>query len=412
MTLPHSNSTIASRSRFRLFTALGYREYRLFWLGGAFSNIGMWALIFGRLWLMHDLTDSPFMLGVVTTSSLGPVLLLSLWGGVIADRVNRLRLVTMTRAMFAALALLTGVLVATDVIQPWHLIVISLGTGALLSFDIPSRQAMLPNLVPEEHLVNAIAVYSFLFAGSAIIGPGFFAPLVNIWGLEGLFFLIGVAYALTVVMLLMMKPLPQNSSLVKAGLWRGLKDGLRYAREHRIILNLLGLGIVGGMFGLSFETLLPVFADEVLSGDVSRYGWLLMSIGVGGMIGAATLATVGTLRNSAAIHLVVGSGLGISLMVFSQVTWFPAALSALGLVGGFSVMFLTVNNTMVQGVVDEEFRGRIMSLHQLTWGVTAIGGLLMGTLAQVTDAPLSLLLAGLVTLVGTTAFSVSILRKW
>jgi hypothetical protein len=99
-------------------------------------------------------------------------------------------------------------------------------------------------------------------------------------------------------------------------------------------------------------------------------------------------------------------------MVFSQVTWFPAALSALGLVGGFSVMFLTVNNTMVQGVVDEEFRGRIMSLHQLTWGVTAIGGLLMGTLAQVTDAPLSLLLAGLVTLVGTTAFSVSILRKW
>ena len=231
MTLPHSNSTIASRSRFRLFTALRYREYRLFWLGGAFSNIGMWALIFGRLWLMHDLTDSPFMLGVVTTSSLGPVLLLSLWGGVIADRVNRLRLVTVTRAMFAALALLTGVLVATDVIQPWHLIVISLGTGALLSFDIPSRQAMLPNLVPEEHLVNAIAVYSFLFAGSAIIGPGFFAPLVNIWGLEGLFFLIGVAYALTVVMLLMMKPLPQNSSLVKGGLWRGLKDGLRYVCE-------------------------------------------------------------------------------------------------------------------------------------------------------------------------------------
>jgi MFS family permease len=395
-----------------LLTALGYREYRLFWLGGAFSNIGMWALIYGRLWLMHDLTDSPLMLGVVTASSLGPVLVLSIWGGVVADRVNRLRLVTVTRAMFSGLALLTGVLVATDVIQPWHLIAISLGTGVLLSFDIPSRQAMLPNLVPAERLVNAIALYSFLSAGSAIIGPSFFAPLVHIWGVEGLFFLIGVAYALTVAMLLMMKPLPQKPHAAKGWLWRGLKEGLGYAKEHRMILNLLGLGIVGGMFGLSFETLLPVFADQVLSGDVSRYGWLLMSIGVGGITGTATLAWIGTLRNAAIIHLIAGAGLGISLMVFSQINWFPAALIMLGMVGGFSVIFLTINNTMVQGVGDEEFRGRVMSLHQLTWGVTAVGGLVMGALAQITDAPLALMVAGLITVVGTTVFSTAIVKEW
>ena len=412
MTMPDYNPPVENTPRTRLLTSLGYREYRLFWLGGAFSNIGMWALIYGRLWLMHDLTNSPFMLGVVTASSLGPVLLLSLWGGVVADRVNRLRLVTVTRGMFAGLALLTGVLIATDLIQPWHLIAISLLTGILLSFDIPSRQAMLPNLVAEHHLVNAIALYSFLSAGSAIIGPGFFAPIVNFWGLEALFLLIGMAYMLTVAMLLMMKPLPQKPSPAKGWLWRGLKEGLGYSKENRIILYLLGLGIVGGLFGMSFETLLPVFADQVLLGGVSRYGWLLLSIGVGGLTGAATLARIGTLNNAARIHLIAGAGLGLSLVVFSQITWFPASIGTLAIVGGFSVMFLTVNNTMVQGVVDEEFRGRVMSLHQLTWGVTAIGGLLMGGIAQASDAPMALMVAGVVTVLGTAAFATSIVRKW
>ena len=181
-----SNNSSTERSSF--FVALQYREYRLFWLGGAFSNIGMWALIYGRLWLMHELTDIPIMLGAVTLSSLGPVIILSPFGGVIADRVDRLRLVIISRFMFASLALLTAFLIALNIIQPWHLISISLATGVLLSFDIPSRQAMLPNLVPNQHLANAIAVYSMLTAGSAIIGPGMFVPLVNFYGVRVSFF--------------------------------------------------------------------------------------------------------------------------------------------------------------------------------------------------------------------------------
>ena len=189
----------------RLFSALGYREYRLFWFAGAFSNLGMWALVFGRLWLMHSLTQSPLMLGAVTICSLGPVLILSPWGGVVADRVNRLKLVTITRAGFAFLALLTATLIIFNLIRPWNLLAISVLTGILLAFDMPSRQAILPNLVPRIHLVNAITIYSFVTAGSAIIGPSIFAPLVKLSGLEGLFGLIGIAYMLTVVMLVFMK---------------------------------------------------------------------------------------------------------------------------------------------------------------------------------------------------------------
>ena len=389
-----------------------YREYRLFWLGGVFSNIGMWALIYGRLWLMYDLTDAPLMLGVVTISSLGPVLLLSVWGGVIADKVNRLKLVTVSRGMFSALALLTALLIATDVIRPWHLIAISLGTGVLLAFDIPSRQAMLPNLVPREHLVNAIAVYSFVTAGSAIIGPGIFAPLVSFWGLEGLFFLIGVAYALTVVMLLMMKPVPRQTAGDGSTLWHGLLEGLAYVHGHGMILSVLVIGVIGGIFGMSFETLLPVFADQLLSGDVYVYGWLLLAAGVGGLTGTVALAWIGNPRNAVVIQLVAGLGLGLGLAAFSQIGWFPAAVGVMGLVGGASVTFLTINNTIVQNLVAEEFRGRVMSLHQLTWGVTAIGGLLMGSLAQLVDAPFALLLGGLVTAAGTVAISLRVLVKW
>jgi MFS family permease len=389
-----------------------YREYRLFWLGGAFSNIGMWALIYGRLWLMHDLTDAPLMLGVVTMSSLGPVLLLSVWGGVIADKVNRLRLVTVSRAIFSLLALLTATLIAIDIIRPWHLIAISLSTGVLLAFDIPSRQAMLPNLVPREHLVNAIAVYSFVTAGSAIIGPGIFAPLVSFWGLEGLFFLIGIAYSLTVVMLLLMKPVPRQTASDGSTLWQGLLEGLAYVRGHRMILSVLVIGVIGGIFGMSFETLLPVFADQVLSGDVYVYSWLLLAAGVGGLAGTVTLAWVGNSRNAITIQLIAGLGLGLGLAAFSQIDWLPLAMGVIALVGSSGVTFVTINNTIVQNWVVEEFRGRVMSLHQLTWGVTAIGGLLMGSLAQLMDAPFALLVGGLVTASGTVMISTLVLRKW
>ena len=146
------------------------------------------------------------MVGLVTTASLGPLLIFSLFGGVVADRANRLKLLRLTRAMFAALAVLTGVLIATEVIRDWHVIAISVATGMLLSFDIPSRSAMLPALVPRDHLAGAIALYSIVFGGAAVVGPAFFAPLVNLWGLEGVFFIIGASYVLTVGALMFMNP--------------------------------------------------------------------------------------------------------------------------------------------------------------------------------------------------------------
>ena len=260
--IPEATESAQGPARFPILAAFRYREYRLYWLGGAFSNIGMWALIFGRLWLMHSLTDSALYLGLVTTSSLGPILLFSVWGGVLADRVNRLRLVIATRALFAVLALLNGALISTDIIRPWQVIILALLTGILLSFDIPSRQAMLPRLVPKERLVNAIALYSLLFSGSAIVGPGFFAPLVNLWGLDGLFYLIGSSYLLTVGMMSLMNPSLHQMGSDQQRMWQGLLEGFHYIQKSRLILSLIGIATVGGIFGMSFETLLPILPRD------------------------------------------------------------------------------------------------------------------------------------------------------
>ena len=388
---------VAARGRLQVFGVLRFREYRLFWFGAVFSNLGIWALMAGRLWLMHRLTESPLMLGLLTFSGTGPILLLSIWGGVIADRVNRLRLMTFTRAMFAVLALLTAVLIVLDVIRPWHLIAISLGTGVLLSFDIPSRQAILPNLVPREHLLHAIVLYSFIFGSAAIVGPSYFAPFVNLVGEEGLFFLVGGSYALTVAMLMMMKPMRNPGEARRSKLWQDLVEGLAYVRGRRFVLSLIGIGVVAGLFGMSFGTLMPIVADEILDGGIEAYGMLLLGGGVGGLVGTLFLALFGDLRNSSNLQMLTALGFGIGLAVFSRMTWLPASVSVLVFVAACSSAFGTVNNTLLQSILDDEFRGRVMSIHQLGWGASAIGGLLIGFLAQTVDVPFALTVSGLVT---------------
>ena len=393
------------------FEVFRYREYRYFWLGAAFSNVGMWSLIFGRLWLMHDLTKSPLMVGLVTTATLGPVLLFAMWGGVIADRVNRLKLLRTTRAMFAALALLTGVLIATDVVEPWHVIAISVATGILLSFDIPSRSAMLPALVPREHLAGAIALYSIVFAGAAIIGPAILEPMVDLWGLEGVFFLVSAAYAATVGALAFMSPHGHKPESRPTTLIQGLVEGLSYVRRQQMIAGVIGLGMVVSLFGASLNTLLPELADNVITGGINTYSRLLLGAGVGGLCVIAAIAVLSARIRPARYFAIAGMGQGLGLVLLSQVTWFPGAVLVMGAIGGFHVMFATMSTTLIQTMAADEYRGRVMSLHQFTWGATALGGLMMGALGQTVSVPFALRLSGIAIAAATGAVALLSLRR-
>ncbi len=393
------------------FEAFRHREYRYFWLAAAFSNVGMWALVYGRLWLMRTLTDSEVMLGLVATASLGPVLLLSMWGGVLADRINRLYLVRSTRLAFAAVTLLTGVLIATDVIRPWHVIAISACTGVLLSFDIPSRSAMVATIVPREHLAGAIAMYSLVFGGASIVGPTIFAPLVLNWGLEGLFFIVAATYLLTVLTLMLMKPDGHKMASGGAGWLEGLVDGLLYIRGIPAIWGVIALGIFTGIFGGSVETLLPVFTDEVFSGAERTYASLLLAGGIGGLAGTVGIALIGKRVRPALYLSLAGVCYGLGLVVFARIDALLVAAVVLGVTGALRVVFGTMNTTVIQTLTEERYRGRVMSLHQFTWGATALGGLLMGGLAQSFGAPFALTVGGIATAAATAIVGATVLRR-
>lgn len=377
------------------FSSFRYRDYRLFWIGGATSNIGMWILIAGRLWLMKQLSESPTMLGFVTASSLGPMLLLTMWGGVIADRVNRAKLIMVTRALFAAIAFVTGALIVFELIEPWHIIATSFFTSILLAFDIPSRQAMVANLVPKHLLPNAISLYALLPGSASVIGPALLSLTVKIIGLEGLFFSVGAAYLLTVFSIALIKTKAIGSQNNKNSNWQNLKQGVFYIRDQRHIRSLILIAIIFGILGMSFTTLLPIFADTVFLGGLNSYSLLLLGEGVGGLLGAIVIAQSATMNSSINLFIVGAVGFSLNLMIFSQSDSLTIGVGIITLVGISSVMFNTLNNVVIQTLVSEEYRGRVMSIHQFTWGSTAIGGLLLGYLTSILSAPIVLFWSGL-----------------
>lgn len=393
------------------FAAFHSPEYRLFWAAAAFSNIGMWALVYGRLWLMHSLTDSPLMVGLVNTATLGPVLLFSIWGGAIADRVNRLKLVQATRGMFAVLALLTGILIATGVVQPWHVIVISVATGILLAFDIPSRSAMLPALLPKEQLASGVALYSIVFGGASIIGPAFFAPLVGLWGIEGVFFLIGASYIFTVLVLMFMQSSLHQQQSRSTSLARGVFEGFRYLSRHRPLMGTVLLGVCIGLFGTSYEALLPAFSDDVLRGGVNTYSRLLLFEGIGGLTATLFVAVLGTHLNPARFMFVGGIGFGLGMLVLGGISWLWVAVIVMGLLGGFRVIFGTLSTTLMQTLSADEFRGRVMSLHQFTWGASALGSLLMGAFAEGIGIPVTIAIGGGVVIISALSVAMWMFRS-
>lgn len=394
------------------YSAFKYREYRLFWIAAAFSNIGMWSLVWGRLWLMRTLTESEVTLGLVATANLAPVLVFSMWGGVLADRFNRLKIVRFTRLMFAVATLGTGVLIQSDLIEPWHLLAISAATGTLLAFDIPSRSAMVATIVPKEHLAGAISLYSIVFGSAAIIGPVVFRPLVGAWGLEGLFYVIGASYVLTVVTLMMMSPKGHKVAATSKTAIEGLIQGFVYLKHQKTIASVIMLGVTLGLFGSSFETLLPVFTDEIFDGGENTYGDLLLGAGIGGLAATTAITLIGKRVRPALYLLIAGLGVGIMQLTFARMEVLNVAIVVAGIMGGFKVVLGTMNTTVVQTLVDEEFRGRVMSINQLTWGASALGGLLMGYLAQRFDAPTAMTVGGSVAILATVIVGQRLIRNF
>jgi MFS family permease len=388
-----------------------YREYRFFWIAAAFSNIGMWALIYATLWLMHELTASPLLVGLVSTANLGPVLAFSMMGGVIADRKNRLVILRWTRGMFSVSAVLMGVLIAVDQVQAWHVFIISIANGVLLAFDSPARAAMLPALVPKEHLASAIVLYALVFGGAGIIGPAFLSPMVSLWGLGSIFFLVAVAYSLTLVTLMAMDSTNHASRDRAETIVQGMAQGLVFLWDHRIILGVISLGVIAGIFGDSIAAVLPFYTDTVLLGEIDSYSKLLFALGIGGLVATISIILVSSKLRPPLFFIGAGISYGMGILALSRMSGLFGAGVSVGLIGASQGVFKTMAVTLVQANSSDEFRGRMMSVEQLSWGATALGGLTMGGMTEAWGIGPALSIGGTVLLASTSVLATMFLRE-
>lgn len=391
------------------FRALRHRNYRLFLSGQAISVIGTWTQQVAMSWLVYRLTGSPFVLGATGFASQIFTLLLTPVGGVFADRWDRRRVVLATQTVFMLQALLLAALVLTGTVRVWQILVLSAIAGAANGFDVPARQAFFIQLVErKEDLSNAIALNSSAFNAGRLIGPAIAGVLVAAVG-EGVCFLLnGLSYVAVLAAILRIRIPPGERKLVarKRQVLLELRNGLAYAFGSPPIRTVLLFLALVSFMGAPYSVLLPVMATEVLHGPPSTYGFLMSSTGLGALAGALFVASRTTVRGLVRIIALAGSCFGLGLLAFSLSRHTGLSMACL-MFATFGLMVQTSSsNTIIQTIVDDDKRGRVMSFYTMSViGMAPLGSLCAGTAASLIGAPATIGLGGAACLAGALWFS-------
>lgn len=365
------------------FRSLQHRNYRLFFFGQVLSLIGTWMQSMALSWLVYQLTYSSVWLGAIGFLNSIPILFFSMFGGTLADRMSKHRLIIVTQVLSLLQALLLSVIVVLNVATIEIVAVLAFTLGTINAFDIPARQSFIVELVGKEFLTNAIALNSATFNAARIIGPALGGFVVAVVGIGWCFFLNALSFFAVIAGLVRMDMQEQAPARKTAGVLRSLADSVRYIRSEQSLVALLTLVAVITIFGWSYSVLLPIFADEILNIGAVGLGNLLTAVGIGAFISAVSLASFESrYRPSTFIYT------GIGIFVFS-VTVFAVSsnvsLSVIALIGvGLGlVMFLATANASIQRRVPDELRGRVMGLYSLIFqGLSPFGSIGIGVLAH------------------------------
>lgn len=388
--------------------ALRNRNFRLFWSGNFLSNIGTWMQNVAQGWLVLLLTNSAFWLGVVGFAGSIPFLLFTLFGGVIADRADKRRLLIVTQTAMMVLAFLLAGLAWFKVITVWEVAAIAFLNGVALSMNAPSYQAMVPKLVPREDLTNAIALNSAQFNMSRIAGPSLGGYAMIAFGVAGNFFLNGVSF-LAVLWALMRIEYPKEPPSKHESIWESLRGGFRYLQSERQMLVLVWMVVAVSLLGVPFLTFIPYFAKVQLNAGESGLGWLMACSGLGAVLGAMTVASLGVLRHRG--RLVTICGVFFFLAIIGICFSHSFVLSeCLAFCEGFNgILMISCFNITIQHLSSDEMRGRVMSIYATAFlGFPPLGSLLAGVLSRHIDTGHALaMMAGLAGLIflGFYAFS-------
>jgi len=395
-----------------IFRSLKYRNFRLFYGGQSISLIGTWIQHTAMPWLVYEVTGSVFLLGVIAFTSQIPTLILGSFAGVLTDRWNRYYIMIITQILAMIQALILAALIFYGNIEVWHIVVLSILLGCINAFDIPARQSFLVEMVEDKKdLGNAIALNSTMVNGARLVGPSI-AGILIATSEEGPDYLIhGLSFLMVIASLLSMKINPRKIISRSASFGKDLREGFRYTFGFPPIKFIILLLTLISLTGLPYSVLMPVYAKEILQGGSHTFGFLMGATGLGAMSGAIYLASRRTVKGLERIIPLAAAVFGTGLIAVSVSRVFSVSLVIMVITGSGMMLGLASSNTILQTIVDDDKRGRVMSIYTMAFmGTTPFGSLLAGSLASVLGVPVTLAIGGSVCILGALVFTLNLPR--
>jgi len=370
-----------------ILASLRYRNYRYFWIATMLASAGRWTEAIVLSWLVLKMTGSPFLVGLVVACrwigyGLGPLF------GAWADRYDRRKLLLIVTSSSVIYSFALAFLIATDMIQLWHAVLISLAASLAHGFDFPLRYAFTADLVDKPVLSNAVALSTVAIDVTAILGPALAGPLINVIGTEGVSWVLTGIYALNVLALYMIRNASKIENVPEGSIWKNLIEGARYIRSSPPIFALLAMAVVYNQFEFPLRyALVPVIADNILDVGAAGYGFILAASGTGALIGAAIVAGLGDFRYKAWLCIICSVTVGIAAGAFSNSTLYPLSLGLIGCVGLLEAIGMTTMTVLLLLLTPGEMQGRVMGVRSLAILPLSTGSLVAGALASQFGAP-------------------------
>jgi len=346
-------------------------------------------------WLVLEMTDSPFLLGMVWAARMFPSLIFGMFAGAIADKVDRRRLLILVFIMQAAYAFLVGFLISRGWIQIWHIFLLIFISGSTMTLAIPTRQAFVVDIVGPEDAMTAISMNAVAMRVMGVFGAAAAGVVIELFGVEWPFYIMFIGYLLGIIVLLCIRGVVMKTSSEQQSVWGNFVDGLKIIRKNRIVRTLMVVAIICEILGFSYMVLLPIFARDILNIGAVGLGMLYTAQSVGGLIGVLAIASLGDYKHKGRLILGFFLFFGIFLVLFSQSPWYLVSLLLIAIVGAMAAAFDAMQHTMLQLNVIDEQRGRAMGLWTLSIGFGPVGYLAVGAMAAFLSAPLALSINGI-----------------
>jgi MFS family permease len=390
-----SSLTSGNNRLLQSVSSLQNTNYRWYFIGVNCSFLSMQMLILARGWLVYEMTDSPLLLGI-TSGVIGiPLLLATPFGGVLADKLNKKRLIVFTELISTVFTLILAILILTNTIQIWHIVVNSFIAGLAASVNMPARQAIIADLVGEKHLVNAITLNSIGLNVSRILGPALAGVLAALFDVGIVYLVTSILYIGVVGSLTMISYHPTKVSFSTVTPLKDLSEGWSYTIKHPTMLGQIFIGCAICIFGLPYMTLMPVYAKDIFHGGVSDLGVLTTSSAIGFLIGSLGLALVGDFKRKGMVLLVSVALFGMAILSFALSNNYLLSCLLLAAIGIANSLGLILNQTIIQTTCDPEMRGRVLALFMTTWGLQSLAAFPIGALAQTVGAPWTMASSGI-----------------